>query len=302
MIWEKEDRLRPTQPYSVLDTTDFRQEVYLRDGISHFYGYYAEKDYVFRVVPDGCADLFFEYHDGEMRAFACGTVLEYTMQNDFRRGDVFGVRFMPGFEPAGMDVCLKDLIGKRVPLEEICECTALIEKLGEETEFYQRIRIFIQEYTKLEKRRKKPIGKKKLVQAIKVLVYESDGKIEVQEISDQTGYSVRYINRIFTEEMGFSPKTFCKIIQFQRALEFLNYGGPDNMADAAVALGFYDQSQFIRDFRKFAGITPKQYLKTVVKAKYKERIDTGIGTADEKTSADLYNFLNNYYNIIPRRY
>lgn len=282
MIWEKEDRLSPTQPYSVLDTTGFRQEIYLRNGISHFYEYHAEKDDVFRVVPDGCADLFFEYNDGEMRAFACGTVLEYTQQDDFRRGDVFGVRFMPGFEPAGIDVHLKDLIGKRVPLENIIESTALIEGLRKETEFYQRIRIFIQEYTKLEKRRRKPFGKREIVQAAKVLMYESDGKIEIQTISDKTGYSTRYINTIFSEEMGFPPKTFCKIIQFQRALEFLNYGAPDSMTAAAVALGFYDQAQFIRDFKKFAGITPKQYLTTVVNAKYKERIDTGIGMMDKK--------------------
>lgn len=54
------------------------------------------------------------------------------------------------------------------------------------------------------------------------------------------------------------------------------------MTAAAVALGFYDQAQFIRDFKKFAGITPKQYLTTVVNAKYKERIDTGIGMMDKK--------------------
>ena len=72
--------------------------------------------------------------------------------------------------------------------------------------------------------------------------------------------------------MGFSPKTFCKIIQFQRALEFLNYGAPDRMTDAAVALGYYDQAQFIRDFTRYAGITPKKYLKLVEEQNYKSKI------------------------------
>ena len=36
MIWKK-DRLRPTQPYLVFDTKNFYQEIYLRQGISHFY-------------------------------------------------------------------------------------------------------------------------------------------------------------------------------------------------------------------------------------------------------------------------
>ena len=72
------------------------------------------------------------------------------------------------------------------------------------------------------------------MQSIKQMVYESDGKIKVAEMQERTGYSVRYINKAFIEEMGFSPKTFCKIIQFQRALEFLNYGAPDNDGCSSV--------------------------------------------------------------------
>ncbi|MGN1175844.1 MAG: helix-turn-helix domain-containing protein [Roseburia sp.] len=104
------------------------------------------------------------------------------------------------------------------------------------------------------------------------MVYESDGKIKVEELQEKTGYTVRYINKVFIEEMGFPPKTFCKIIQFQRALEFLNYGAPDKMTDAAVALGYYDQSQFIRDFSKYAGMTPKKYLNLVEEINYKSRV------------------------------
>lgn len=107
---------------------------------------------------------------------------------------------------------------------------------------------------------------------MKQMVYNSDGKIKVSELQENTGYSKRYINKVFIEEMGFSPKTFCKIIQFQRALEFLNYGAPEKMTDAAVKLGYYDQSQFIRDFTKYAGITPRKYLKLVESEHYKNKV------------------------------
>ncbi|MBO5523789.1 MAG: AraC family transcriptional regulator [Roseburia sp.] len=141
-----------------------------------------------------------------------------------------------------------------------------------ETDFYQRIRVFLDAYTKAEKKREKPYGKKELVLSVKQMVYESDGKIKISELEEKTGYTVRYINKVFMEEMGFSPKTFCKIIQFQRALEFLNYGAPDKMTDAAVALGYYDQSQFIRDFKKYAGMTPKAYFRLVESKHYKTKV------------------------------
>lgn len=56
MSW-KEDRLRPTQPYFVFDTDCFYQEVYLRQGISHFYTYRVGDAKKIRVVPDGCIDF-----------------------------------------------------------------------------------------------------------------------------------------------------------------------------------------------------------------------------------------------------
>ena len=120
--------------------------------------------------------------------------------------------------------------------------------------------------------RKTSAEKEELVWSVKRMVYESDGKVRIAEMSERTGYSERYINKVFIEEMGFSPKVFCKIIQFQRALEFLNYGAPDKMTDAAVYLGYYDQPQFIKDFKAYCGVTPTQYLKLLEQHTYTQNI------------------------------
>lgn len=272
MIWKK-DRLRPTQPYFVFDTLDFYQEIYLKQGISHFYSYHIVENKPLRTVPDGCIDLFFEYEKGHMQGYVCGTQLVYTCEECKGKEEVFGIRFMPGVQPELIVCTMKELLGKKIPIESVLRGDSCwLTKLEEERVFYQRIRIFIEAYTKAEKRREKPFGKQEMVQSIKQMVYESDGKIKVTEMQERTGYSVRYINKAFIEEMGFSPKTFCKIIQFQRALEFLNYGAPDKMTDAAVFLGYYDQPQFIHDFSRYAGITPKKYLNLVEEQHYKNRI------------------------------
>ena len=272
MIWKK-DRLRPTQPYLVFDTLNFYQEIYLKQGISHFYSCRIAENIPLRTVPDGCIDLFFEYGGGRMQGYVCGTPLAYTCEEWSGREEVFGVRFMPGVQPELIHCTMRELLGQKIPIETVLGGDfGWLEQLTQEHDFYQRIRIFIEAYTKAEKCRKKPFGKQEMVQSVKQMVYQSDGKIKVSEMQEQTGYSVRYINKAFIEEMGFSPKTFCKIIQFQRALEFLNYGAPDKMTDAAVFLGYYDQPQFIHDFSKYAGITPKKYLKMVEEQHYKNKI------------------------------
>lgn len=274
MIWEK-DRLQPTQPYFVFDTEDFYQEIYLRQGISHFYTFHVKEGTLFRLVPDGCIDLFFEDVDGRLNGFVYGTMLAYSEEQWKEEKTIFGVRFMPGMQPEFLNVTLKDLLGEKIPLTDVLKGDrSWLAELKAETEFYQRIRVFLEHFTKAEKRRLAPDGKKEIIQSVKKMVYASDGKVKVSEMCEQTGYSERYINKVFIGEMGFSPKTFCKIIQFQRALEFLNYGAPDKMTDAAVYLGYYDQSQFIRDFTKYAGVTPKQYLDMTLRKNYRGRIHT----------------------------
>jgi len=48
---------------------------------------------------------------------------------------------------------------------------------------------------------------------------------KVKELADKTGYSVRYINKVFTDELGVPPKVFCKLIRFQYLLNSLNDEG-----------------------------------------------------------------------------
>lgn len=54
-----------------------------------------------------------------------------------------------------------------------------------------------------------------------------------------------------------NPKEYRRIARFQRALRMMQLGSRD-YADIAYANGYSDQSHFIRDFRQFSGMTPKQ--------------------------------------------
>lgn len=281
MIWRK-DRLRPTQPYFVFDSKNFKQEVYLQQGISHFYTFEVDEPQSLNMVPDACIDLFFEYTENGLEAYACGTVLRFQTYDWSGRREIFGVRFMPGFQPEIINVKMSELVGTRVPLQDIVLDDKLIPLMAQQKDFYQRIRVFLQRYTMVHNQRRKSAEKEELVWSVKRMVYESDGKIRISEMSDRTGYSERYINKVFIEEMGFSPKVFCKIIQFQRAVEFLNYGAPDKMTDAAVYLGYYDQPQFIKDFKAYCGVTPTQYLKLLKQHTYTQNIcETKLLKTDE---------------------
>ena len=289
----KDDSIRPTQPYMVLDADNFEQEIYLKQGISHFYSCEIKGGSDLRTVPTGCIDIIFLYikDTGKMEAYALGTDLLFTQKHEPRDVILFGVRFMPGFHPSFLKFAMVELVGKQIELNKENFNSSLIEKMSKAKTFFDRVKLFLKEYTKAEEQIELPYGKRELLSVVKDAAYKTQGKVSIASLQEATGYTTRYINKVFIEEMGFSPKTFCKIIQFQHAIEFLNYGSlawsygkmdddlPTKMTDIATYLGYYDQPQFIRDFKKYAGITPKKYLNLVSNGNYRGRIK----------SSDLYN-------------
>ncbi len=83
--------------------------------------------------------------------------------------------------------------------------------------------------------------------------------MSVAESARSAGVSERRLSQVFREEVGVSPKTWCRIRRFQAALRALHQGVDLPWADLALDCGYYDQSHFANDFRGFSGIDPTTY-------------------------------------------
>jgi AraC-like DNA-binding protein len=74
-----------------------------------------------------------------------------------------------------------------------------------------------------------------------------------------TGWSERRFSQVFREAVGLSPKTWCRVQRFQRAVQQLHAGVDIPWAELALDCGFYDQSHFANEFRAFSGIDATTY-------------------------------------------
>ncbi len=81
--------------------------------------------------------------------------------------------------------------------------------------------------------------------------------ITLDQLSDITGLSKYYFLRSFTKQMGISPYRYLETIRVDKAKKLLEQGVMP--IDAALQTGFSDQSHFSNFFKKFIGLTPKQY-------------------------------------------
>jgi len=82
----------------------------------------------------------------------------------------------------------------------------------------------------------------------------------VSRVVEQVGFSQRRFIQLFNDEVGLTPKLFCRVRRFQRVVRRLALAGEVNWAQMAFDCGYYDQAHFIHDFQAFAGITPSDYL------------------------------------------
>jgi len=112
-----------------------------------------------------------------------------------------------------------------------------------------------------------------------------EGRVAVAGLAADMEYGQRRLATEFHACVGFSPKTVARLFRFNRAVRLLNRrvrNAPDKIAgkpyveaaaqkdvpavkiawaDLAAACGYFDQPHFIREFRRFSGLTPTAFLR-----------------------------------------
>ena len=83
--------------------------------------------------------------------------------------------------------------------------------------------------------------------------------ISLNDLCQLTGLSKYYLLRSFTRQKGISPYSYLETIRIAKAKVLLEQGVLP--IEAALQTGFTDQSHFSNFFKRFIGLTPKQYMK-----------------------------------------
>ena len=90
-----------------------------------------------------------------------------------------------------------------------------------------------------------------------------DGRISVRELQQRTGYSRRYLDRLFQQHVGLSPKVLAEIFRFQRFYRKWAEGLSFDMFKAELYDHYYDQAHFTKEFRKMTGHPPGKFIREV---------------------------------------
>jgi AraC-like DNA-binding protein len=207
-----------------------------------------------RVLPDGCIDVIW---DGA-RLFVAGPDLSAERLERAPGSTMVGVRLRPGRAPTLLQVAATELTGLRVELAALWgrEADELAERLDGTTTPDAARRLLEWRVAAW------PADRAEFDPAIAfvVRVLEQDPRVTVSRLASELALSHRQLQRRALVALGYGPKTFGRIMRFQR---FVCLGRSDldgELARLARQAGYADQAHLTRECRRLAGLTPRELL------------------------------------------
>jgi AraC-like DNA-binding protein len=94
-------------------------------------------------------------------------------------------------------------------------------------------------------------------------IISSKGKMAIKELEKKTGYSSRWLNMKFNDKIGVSPKNLSAIIRFKQYFQAFISGDEKSFFRNDFYELYYDQSHFIKDFKRFTGLAPTRFEKQI---------------------------------------
>jgi len=85
------------------------------------------------------------------------------------------------------------------------------------------------------------------------------GRVAIDDLARRAGISGKHQIARFREEVGLPPKTVARFRRFEAAARLLVSAPAMPLVEVALRTGFHDQPHLTRDFRRFAGMTPRGF-------------------------------------------
>lgn len=245
----------------------------LRKYIQCYYIYESDTDTVMEdnAFATGCVEVMFnlsgvQWETKANGAFAAtpkvelwGQVLDPLSFRTAGKNCMLGIRFYPFSAAVFLQediqlfndkiLNLTDVLGK--PIEELHSKLLETESLAKRIDCVEAFLL-----NRLLTAGK--IDKITLVQQVMHELKQEDFFDNIENVASRYGISSRYLQKIFLQYTGLTPKLYSKINRFQNSLLLLSKEN-QSLTSIAYECGYFDQSHFIKEFRRFTGAVPSGY-------------------------------------------
>lgn len=227
-----------------------------------------------RIMPDGTFELCINLR-GEARhvydrdthqpvatyrgAWLSGTHTRHIVIDAAQDSSMMGAHFKPGGAAAVLGLPARELTDRVVEVDAVWGQAgrelreSLIEAHSPSAKF-AKLETFLARLASRTQPRSMAVR-----HALRRLCAEP-AMVSIGAVVEELGWSHKHMIQQFQDEVGLTPKRFCRIQRFQGVLRAIEKKRAVEWADLACACGYYDQAHFISEFRDFSGLKPSTYL------------------------------------------
>jgi len=226
------------------------------------------------AVPNGCPKLIIPYENSlsgisEDRAgvsrehglYFVGNRIKATLiHSSARKTGFIGIEFSPHAAFPLFGIPMHETVE-----EKIFDSEVLFGRWGRQTRETlcnmekpeQKVNFIQDELVKLSRRSQRSNGVIEFcVNALKL----AHGRMPIKELERKTGYSRRYLDLLFRQQVGLPPKVLAGIFRFQMLYRKWAQGLSYDLLKERLYDYYYDQAHFSKEFRRMTGYSPREFM------------------------------------------
>jgi AraC-like DNA-binding protein len=213
------------------------------------------------VLPNGRLQLMINLASGQ--GSVCGVQSHHTIVETASIPPVIGLVFRPGGARGLLGAAADDFRNSIIPLEEVWGSRAreLQNRMLDADDSERQFRIL--ESGMLGVMAQAGDVHLELHPAVAHALEELRRMPHIQSVIDlarESGLSRRRFSQLFAEQVGTTPKLFCRLQRFLEIVKRTKQGGEIDWADVALAGGYFDQAHMAHEFQEFSGLSPSRFI------------------------------------------
>ena len=221
------------------------------------------------IMPDGIVELVFHYGDpfytwqdgsrfSQPRSFAISMMRKCIAIESSGRIGILAVRFYPWGAYHVFDTPIATFLDQTIGTDRLWsnhdQVMADVLSADGSEQRVARVQQFLLEQLDVYRRDEPAVD-----EAVK-LIRRSKGRLSIEEVCARTGFSAKQLGRKLVGSVGVTPKIFSRVTRFLDICSRLGDHRHLTLAQLAHDCGFHDQAHFIKEFKAFAGFTPREFF------------------------------------------